>query len=140
LGNGFREIVEIAPRRRCGLVGTSLLAIGASGAALLSELSGRLTAVALLLALLGVLARLRARRARTPLTRAMLLPDGRWQLCFGSAPAVPARLTSAWGESLGPLIALEWVSQDGTRHSTWLLARELHDAVRRRLRARLRLS
>jgi hypothetical protein len=140
LGNGFREIVEIAPRRERGLAGTLLVAAGGGGAVLLAELPGNLIAAGLLVALVGMLIRLRAEHARPSLRRAVLLPDGSWQLCFGTAPPVPASLRRAWGDSLGPIIALEWVCHDGSRQRAWLRSRALHGAVRRRLRVRLRLS
>lgn len=78
---------------------------------------------------------------RPHLARALLLPDGRWNLFVVDATSpLPAELVRAWGTDLGPVIALTWRCVDGRLRCAWLLARELPAATRRRLRARLRLA
>jgi hypothetical protein len=72
--------------------------------------------------------------------RAILQSDGSWILFISSTDASSACLSRSWGESHGPVIALQWLASGGHRYSAWVVASDLPERDRRRLRARLRLS
>lgn len=141
MANGFREILELRPRRPHQLIACLI----PGGGALLGVTLAALPPVVTALALAGVIAAV-ALAAHDVLhgprvTHARLAPDGRWMLdLHGVREPVPARLMRAWGESRGPLIGLQWQCTDARWRAAWLPARSLPGQARRRLRVRLRLA
>jgi hypothetical protein len=119
-------------------VGMALLAIGAASMADLRTLS---RAAVLIISLASIAANV-ARHWRSPhrLRRAVLSPDGTWQLFLSSGGPIEARLIRAWGRSAGPIIALEWRSHAGRRVAAWLWRAGIAPVTWRRLRVRLRLA
>jgi hypothetical protein len=73
------------------------------------------------------------------LQRAVLSPAGQWRLTYANGSAVPARLVHSWGTTVGPILALEWLTESGRIERVWLMRGQLPEATWRRLRARLHL-
>jgi hypothetical protein len=141
LTNGFLEVLELYPHRDRGpAVLTLLVGAGAVAGVVSADLppAWTFTSLAVVVGVVGLSLHDALRGSR--LTRAVLLPDGRWNLFQDSTSPVPARLLYAWGAEFGPVIALQWRCEDGALVSAWLLSGELPSVTRRRLRARLRLA
>ncbi|CAG0942941.1 hypothetical protein GPROT2_01926 [Gammaproteobacteria bacterium] len=140
--NGFLEAITVgAEARREGLL--FALALGAAcGVAItsagLDPMMQAGIAAALLLRLAIGLWRLSPRHPAYVI-RVTWLPGGRWRLDTG-AGTVGAQLLHAWGRSLGPVIALEWLCDDGCRRQAWLWRHRCARLHWRRLRAHLRLA
>lgn len=142
--NRFLEPVEIRSRPARTLVpyasALALLGVWAAGR---SDLPG-LARLALTLAI-GLRLAVAAWRHSPPanrdrVERAVLRPDGSWQLLAGAGDLVGARLVHAWGTSTGPVVGLEWQCDDGRRRRTWITRHDLSARSWRRLRARLRMA
>lgn len=67
------------------------------------------------------------------------LPGGRWQLETPAGPA-PARLVHRWGHGGGPVLAMEWVCEDGRQCRAWVWRHRCPPRQWRRLRVHLRLA
>lgn len=140
--NGFQEMVTLgAEARREQLLVVLVLAAACGLAIAIADLSPAVrtgVAAAALARLIFQLWRL-SPRAPGHVIRVMWLPGGSWRLETGCG-TVGARLMHAWGRSLGPLIALEWLCDDGRRRRAWLWQHRCPKPQWRRLRVQLRMT
>ncbi len=144
MASRFREAIEVRPRPQRGLLVFGLiLAGGASFSVQLARLPVAWVTAGILVILGASGAGLAGHLGLFGdawVARAVLRPDGRWSIFTGRGGPIEARLLRSWGESLGPVIGLEWACADNKHRRGWLLVGDLSAPVWRRLRVRLRLS
>lgn len=139
---GFSNLIELQPASGRASAAYGLLAALFAGAAVATaHLPGNAGPVLVLLAWAGIGACL-AHRWRDPqrLRRAVLGPDGIWQLFLASGGPRQGQLVRAWGRSAGPFIGLQWRIASGRKISAWLIRPEVAGPTWRRLRVRLRMA
>lgn len=143
LHNGFRQTLEIRPRRS-GLAFFILIAVACALLALsIADLAPAWRWFLLALVLVVAVARAHAHLGSASVgrvRRAVLTADGRWRVTTASEVVTESALVSCWGSSLGPVIALQWQCADGRRRAAWLFRSQLSAPSWRRLRVRLRLT
>lgn len=140
--NGFLEMITVsAEAGRERLLAALALAVACGLAIAIADLPPvvRIGLAAAVLARLVLQLRGTSPAAAGPVIRVMWLPGGSWRLETGSG-TVGAQLLHAWGHSLGPLIALEWLCDDGSRRRAWLWRHRCPQPQWRRLRVQLRLT
>lgn len=142
--SGFSQLIEIHPDDRKSLLWfRTLCSLLAALAVYQTPLPWEFE-IALQVAIAGTLLFKVSQALRTGpddgLRRAVLSPEGRWQLTFGGQSPVQAELIRSWGATLGPVIGLEWRTEQGRVERLWLLRHSTPEPVWRRLRVRLHLS
>jgi len=136
----FAECIELRPRH------ARLLVAYVVATALLGEAAVSCSALPLswkcaisFLAGANLIAGLRRNLPRVPgaVDRATLVQGKTWSIRGPGGNSVAAVLTSAWGERYGPVLALEWICEDGVAWRAWITRWDVSPAEWRRLRVSL---